>query len=55
MYHLTVNKHEHFFGNLDILCLISPRNVVSSNKLTLILNIVIQCDVKHIMMLLIKQ
>ena len=44
-----------FIGNLNIFPLISPSDVVNINKLALILKIIGQYDVKHIMMLPIKQ
>jgi hypothetical protein len=39
---------------LDTFPLISPSDIVSINRLTLILKTISQCDVKHIMMLQIK-
>jgi hypothetical protein len=38
-----------FICNLDIFPLISPRHIVSSNELTLVLKIIGQYDIKHIM------
>ena len=42
------------FSNLDILPLISLSYIICFNKLTLMLKIISQCDIKHILMLQIK-
>ena len=41
-------------SNLDLFPLISPSDIVSITKLTLILKIICQCSVKYVMMLPIK-
>jgi hypothetical protein len=45
-----ISPCDFVIGNLDVFPLISPCDFVSINKLTLILKIISQCDVKHIMM-----
>ena len=47
---LKVDVHDNkFISNLDIFPLISPSDIVSLNKLSLILKIIGQCDFKYLM------
>lgn len=43
-----------FIGNLLIFPVIVMKNIFSVNELTLILNVIGQCDVKYLMMLQVK-